>query len=341
MKKVLYIILFYSLILSITGCVSKSDQPDPGAMGLMSVATVEVTPLKIQKIAQKIDLSATLKGYETKNIAPSVSGNIEHIYVDIGSRINPGDTLVRMDQNQYKTTKLAYTNLSIEYERIRELYETETVSQQTYDQTELSYKQTKENLSFLTQNTFVKADMPGVITAKNYEDGELFSGNPILTLTQIRHLKAIISIPETYFPLVEEGMKLNIRSDIYPEQTFPAIIEIVYPIIDEATHTFKARLKIPNQAELLRPGMFIRTTLELGEINAFMVPYQSVLRLTGSNERYVFINETGVARRISVSLGQRYDEMVEIVSDKLTSGDLLVTVGQEKLIDGMKMNVVE
>ncbi len=339
-KSVLNKIVACALILSMAGCSLKSKQ-DGQDMIAETAPTVEVTPLKIQTIARKINLSTTLQGYEIINISPSLTGNIERIYVEIGSRVKKGDTLVRMDQNQYNTTKLALANLQTEYNRIKELYETSTVSKQSYDQAKLNYEQTKESLSFLTENTFVKARIPGVISAKNYEEGELFSGTPILTLTQINQLKANISIPETYFPLVKQGMNLELYSDIYPGQVFPATIEFVYPTVNEATHNFQVRLKIPNQKELLRPGMFVRTTVELGEFESLMAPYQAVLRLTGSNERYVFINENGVAKRVSVALGQRYNEMVEIISNELKTGDQLVTLGQEKLVDGAKLEVVQ
>jgi RND family efflux transporter MFP subunit len=222
---------------------------------------------------------------------------------------------------------------------MKALRETGTVSQQAYDQMKLSYDQTKQSLDFITQNTFVRARIPGVISARNYEDGELFAGNPILILTQVHRLKAVISIPESYFPYVKAGMKLDLRSDIYSEQSFPCSIEIVYPTIDPSTHTFQVKLNIPNPKELLRPGMFVRTTLALGEIEALMVPYSAVLKLIGSNERYVFINDNGTAKRVTVKLGQRFDEMVEIQSDAIKAGDQIITVGQGKLVDGQKIKI--
>ncbi|MCB8964579.1 MAG: efflux RND transporter periplasmic adaptor subunit [Bacteroidales bacterium] len=319
------------------GCGAKHEQ----AQEAERVENVKVSTLRMSKIARNIELSATLEGYESMNIAPSVTGKIEHICVEVGTRVNNGDMLVRMDQTQLNTAKLTYANLGVEYERIKSLRETETVSQQAYDQIKLSYDQAKENLDFLTENTFVKARLKGVIAAKNYEDGELYAGNPILVLTQIAQLKALISIPESYFPQVKKGMRLGITSDIYPGQTFPATIEVVYPTIDERTHSFQVKLVIPNAKEMLRPGMYVRTTLELGEVNAIMAPYQAVLKLTGSNERYVFINDNGIARRKSVKLGQRFDEMIEIISNGIKEGDQIVVVGQARLIDGVKLNVVK
>ena len=306
------------------------------------VEQVRTTPLAYQEVSRQIELSTTLQGYEEMNISPSLTGIIEKIYVEVGDRVRKGDTLVRMDQNQLNTTRLAYANLQIEMNRVRMLLESEAISQQTYDQTKLSFDQTAESLRFLEENTFVLAQYDGVISSKSYEDGELYAGaQPILRLTQINELKAYVNVPETYFPLVKKGMKVNVYSDIYPDKVFPAVIEIVYPTIDPASHTFTLKLRIPNSSELIRPGMYVSTVLDLGRTEALVVPYQAVLRLIGSNNRYVFVDEGGVAKRVFVEIGERHDQTIEISSDSLRVGDRIVTTGQAKLVDGVKLNVVQ
>lgn len=303
------------------------------------VELVETAALALSDISRELEFSTTLEGWQTLNVAPSLTGKIEHIYVEVGTNVGSGTMLVRMDQNQYTTTKLTYTNLGVEMQRMESLRESGAVSQQTYDQTRLSYEQTKESLDFLEKNTYVRAPFSGVISAKNYEDGELYSGQPILVLTQIHTLKALIAIPESYYPVVKKGMTVEITSEIYPGETFPATIDIVYPTVDPASHTFQARLRIPNSGLKLRPGMYVKTKMSMGMARAMVVPYQSVLKLTGSNDRYVFLDDGGVAKRVFVKLGQRFDENIEVISDELQEGDRLVVVGQAKLVDGAKINV--
>lgn len=303
------------------------------------VELVETASLALSDISRELEFSTTLEGWQTLNVAPSLTGKIEHIYVEVGTNVGSGTMLVRMDQNQYTTTKLTYTNLGVEMQRMESLHESGAVSQQTYDQTRLSYEQTKESLDFLEKNTYVRAPFSGVISAKNYEDGELYSGQPILVLTQIHTLKALIAIPESYYPVVKKGMKVEITSEIYPGETFPATIDIVYPTVDPASHTFQARLRIPNSGLKLRPGMYVKTKMSMGMARAMVVPYQAVLKLTGSNDRYVFLDDGGVAKRVFVKLGQRFDENIEVISDDLQEGDRLVVVGQAKLVDGAKINV--
>ncbi|MBQ6683075.1 MAG: efflux RND transporter periplasmic adaptor subunit, partial [Bacteroidales bacterium] len=268
---------------------------------------VKVQTLSNERIAKNLELSTTLEGYETMNISPSITGHIEHIYVEVGSRVQKGSMLVRMDQTQLNTTRINLNSTKVELDRVTSLKASGSISEQVYDQTKAGYDQLVETERFQNENTFVRAQFSGIISAKNYEDGEMYTGAPILTLTQISRLKAIINIPETYFPLVKQGMKVDVRSDIYPDKTFPATIEIVYPTIDPASHTFQAKLNIPNGSEKIRPGMYVKTTLALGQIDAIVVPYQSVLKLTGSNERYVFTNHDGTAHRVAVTLGQRFD----------------------------------
>lgn len=325
------------IALALNSCGKSKTETESAAE---RVERVEVMTLETKEIARELEYSTVLLGYETQNVAPSLTGKIEHIYTEVGTRVKKGDMLVRMDQNQYTTTKLTYTNLLIEMQRVEALKESGSISQQVYDQTKLSFDQTKESLDFLETNTYVKAPFSGVISAKNYEDGELYSGQPILVLTQISKLKALVSIPETYFPLVKENMEVMLSSDIYPEQKFPARIEIVYPTIDPSTHTFQVQLRIPNEKEMLRPGMYVRTELALGKAETIVVPYQAVLKLQGANDRYVFINDNGVAKRVAVELGQRFDDQVEIIADEISAGTELIVTGQARLVDGVKLNIV-
>ena len=333
MKK---IVLLMAAAVCLIGCGKKEAQAVQEAERVEVVSTMTLEECEIERV---LNVSTNLQGYLTQNVAPSLQGKIEHIYVEVGDRVKEGNMLVRMDQNQYLTSKIQLANLEVEMGRLKALLATGSVSQQTYDQTKVSYDQLKQNLSFLEKNTYVKAPFEGVISAKTYEDGELYGGQPIVVLTQVKKLKALIAVPETYYPLIKEGMKLTVKSDIYPEETFAATIEVVYPTIDAASHTFQCKVVIPNASEKLRPGMYVTTTLGLGKENTIVVPYQSVEKLIGSNERFVFINENGYAKRVSVKLGQRFDENIEIVAPEIQPGVEYIYKGQSKLVDGVKIEV--
>ena len=334
MKKILILTL---AALTLVACGKKTATTEQEER----VEQVRTTVLHAQDIEREISVSANLQGYLTQNVAPSLTGKIEHIYCEVGDHKSKGQDLVRMDQTQYKTTKISLSNLEIEKNRIENLLRSGSATQQQYDQILAQYNSTKEQLDFLQTNTYVKAPFSGVISAKNYEDGELYSGQPILVLTQLDKLKALVAIPETYFPLFKAGMKLTLTSEIYPDKVFPATVEVVYPTIDASSHTFQVKIVVPNSKNLLRPGMYITTTIGLGKAKAIVAPYQAVEKLVGANDRYVFINDNGRAKRVSVELGQRFDQNIEIIAPEIVDGVEMVTTGQHKLVDGVKINVVE
>ena len=333
MKKVVYLLL---AVMTLVACGKKET-----AQQEEKAEVVKTMILQPRKVMRQLSVSVNLQGYETVNVAPSVTGRIEHIYVEVGDEINKGDSLVRMDQTQYRTAKLTMANLETEMARMNALIESGSVSQQAYDQAKLGYDQTKENMAFLKKNTYYRSPFRGIVSAKNNEDGELYSGAPIVTITQVDRLKALIAIPESYIPVVKQGMKLTLKSEIYKDQTFPAFIEIVYPTVDASTHTFQCKIQIPNANRLLRPGMYVTTILPLNEDNVICVPYQSVEKLVGANDRYVFLNENGRAKRVGVTLGQRIGEDVEIIAPEIVPGAEYVYVGQHKLVDGTLLEIAE
>ena len=333
-------ITLYALaaLVALTGCKKTEQKAEDNAE---REELVELTTLHPQEIQRIITLSGNLEGYQTVNIAPSLTGKIEHIYVEVGDRVRKNDSLVRMDQQQFRTANLTYNNLQIEMARMEGLIQTGSISQQSYDQMKLSLDQAKENLSFLTTNTYVRAPFSGVISAKNYEDGELYSGQPIVVLKQVDKLKTLVAIPESYIPQVKNGMKLTLTTEVYPDKTFPAYIEVVYPTVDAASHTFQVKVVVPNGEGLLRPGMYVNTTLGLGKENVITAPYSTVLKLIGANNRYVFLNDNGRAKRVEVEMGQRFGDEVEITAPEIVDGVEMVTKGESRLIDGIKIRVAE
>lgn len=69
------------------------------------IEQVKTQIVRFCEMSREIEISTILQGYETQNIAPSLTGRIENIYVEVGDHVHAGDDLVRMDQNQYCTSK--------------------------------------------------------------------------------------------------------------------------------------------------------------------------------------------------------------------------------------------
>jgi RND family efflux transporter, MFP subunit len=350
--KTISVILLGGLILS--ACSSKNKNESSSTKN--AVATVEkvASPVRIMtlgktKIARTIDYTATILPFEEVNMAPSTPGRIDKIYVEVGDKVNKGENLFLMDRTQLYQQKVQLASLAKDLARLDTLLRTGSVKQQQYDQLKTQFDVTKTNVDFMEANTLLKAPFNGVVTGKYFEDGEMYSGTPttttgrsaVVTVMQVNPLKVNVGISEQYYPLVKRGMKAEITADVFKAEKFTGTVYRIYPTINAATRSFITEVDLPNRNDMLKPGMFVRVSMDLGEVETFVVPSNTVMQQEGTNQRFVFLDKDNVANRIEVTLGQRFDDKIEIVSSEIKEGDKLVCEGQAKLINGDKIVITE
>jgi RND family efflux transporter MFP subunit len=281
-------------------------------------------------------------------MAPSTPGRIDRIYVETGDRVIKGQELFLMDRTQLFQQKVQLASVAKDLSRLDTLLRMGSVTQQQYDQMKTQYDVLKTNVDFMEQNTLLRAPFTGIITGKYFEDGEMYSGTPttqsgrsaIVTVMQVNPLKVNVAISEQYYPLIKNGMKTVVSADVYPDELFTGRVFRKAPTVNSVTRSFIAEVELPNRNDMLKPGMFVRVSMDLGEVETFVVPAATVLLQEGTNIRYVFIEDKGVAKRIEVLLGKRFDDQLEIISDNLKEGDRLVTEGQSRLLNEDKIEIV-
>jgi len=313
------------------------------------IYAVKVQILQEESVDRIIAYTANLLPWEEVYMAPASPGRVEAIFVEVGDRVKKGDLLAKMDQTQLNQAKIQLAQLKVDFERMKALRESNSISAQQFDQIKTQLDVTQTNVDFLEENTRLLAPFDGVITGRYFENGELYSGAPstqagkaaVLTLQQIDPLKALVNVSEKYYPEIRVGSAIDVVSDIYPDEHFSARIERIYPTIDPLTRSFKVEVKVANSSRKLRPGMYARTTLKLGESKAIVVPAIAVLQQEGTNNRFVFVNRGGVAERVDVTLGNRFNDKLEVISDRLAAGDPLIVAGQAILMNGVKVSVSE
>jgi RND family efflux transporter MFP subunit len=343
-------VLLVSLLLAGCGAKKSTETAQTEAAPAQDVkAAIPVKVMEISKtrIARTIDYTATVNAFEEVNMAPSTPGRIDKIYVEAGDRVGKGDNLFLMDRTQLYQMKLQLSNLEKDLNRLDTLLKSGSAKQQQYDQLKVQYDVTKTNVDFMEQNTLLKAPFNGIVTGKYFEDGEMYSGAPsspsgksaVVTVMQINPLKVVVNLSEQYYPLIRKGMRAELSADVYRNEKFSGVIYRISPTVSPATRSFGVEIEVPNGSEKLKPGMFVRVALDLGEVETFVVPANTVLVQEGTNIRYVFVDENGIAKRIEVLLGKRFDEQVEIISDNLKEKDMLITQGQARLVNGDKIEI--
>jgi len=223
--------------------------------------------------------------------------------------------------------------LQKDYDRYNELLKVGGIAQQQVDQIKTQIDMLTAVIKNIEDNTQLKSPINGIVTARNYDNGDVFAQLPILTVQQLNPLKAIVNVSESYFSKVKLGMTVKINLDVYPDEDFSGKVTLIYPTIDATTHTFGVEVTVNNPNLKVRPGMYGRVTLNFGAVNNIVVPDATVQKQSGANDKYVFIVESGIAKYRRVELGQRVGNDYEILSG-LNDGDVVVTAGQSRLIDG-------
>lgn len=310
---------------------------------------VKIQTIAINTISRIVSHTANIIPYEEIYLAPAAPGKITKIYVEIGDNVEKGQLLVQMDQTQLVQAKIQLASLQKDFDRIKTLNETGSIPAQQFDQIKTQLEVTKTNVKYLEDNTVVIAPFDGIITGKFFENGENYSGAPntqagkaaIVTLNQVNKVKAIINVSEQYYTKINLNTGIELTNEVFPGELFNGKITNIYPTIDPITRSFKIEIAVPNTKLKLRPGMYAKINLNLGSEEAITAPAIAILQQEGTNTRYIFLHKNGIAKRVNVILGDRYDENIEIISDHINNGDELIVVGQAILMDNYKVEVVQ
>ena len=311
------------------------------------IRRVRVETLKEKKVDQQLVYAGTVEPFEQAFISSSTPVRINKIYKEVGDKVRKGDLLVQMDASNFRQAKTQLDNLEKEYSRLDTLFKIGSISQQQLDQLSTQLEVARTSFQNLNENTQLRSPINGVVTGRYFEDGEMFSMTPtavgraaILAIMDINPVKVTINVPGDYFVMVNSDVKVSLELDVYPNQTFEGSLHIKYPTIDPATRTFSVELKFPNPDLSLRPGMFGRVTLVLGEADRVLVPDRAVLRQTGVNERYVFVVENNQAVRKTVEIGRLLGNEIEVLKG-LQAGEKVVIAGSAGLLEGVAVEVVQ
>ena len=343
MKTIFKTIIIASAAVLAAGCGNNAGKKAVEAqVAEEAVPSVSVVEVSAREVPQTATYTSTVQPYVKNNIAPQMAGRITKINVEIGDFVKKGQVLAEIDKAQLQQAQLQLHNQEVELERLRALYDAGGLSKSDLDAIELSYNVTKTQVDNLLENTVLCSPIDGVVTARNYDVGDMYTMSmPIYTVEQIKPVKLLVGISESDYTKVKKGDAVEITVDALPCQTFTGKVGKIYPTVDAATRTFLVEIVVPNNGNLLRPGMFARVTVTFGVNNNVVIPDVAVVKQQGSGERFVYIlNQDGTVNYQKVVLGRRMGAEYEVL-EGIPSGAKVVTGGQIRLKDGVKVTVNE
>ncbi len=319
----------------------KSENRNPAFIPELAVKAFIARP---QKFENKIFVTGTVLANEEIEIRSEISGKVEKIFFNEGSRVKKGDILVKVDDSelQAQLLKTQYQKKLAEEKEYRQrlLLEKEAISRQEYDiaLTELNTLEAEIQLiKARIDKTEIRAPFDGVIGLRYVSVGSYISPSvKISTLQNIDTLKLEFSIPEKYIRLVNVGDRINFKVQ-GSDKRYTAVIYAIDPKIDPTTRTLQVRAIFPNKNHEVLPGSFAEIEVVLEEIpNAILIPSEAIIPSAEGSK--VFVYNQGKAFERNVETGIRTERFIQIKSG-LNPGDTVLTTGLLQLKSGFKVRI--
>lgn len=303
---------------------------------------VEVYSAVKETVSHETNYSTTVQANVINNITPQNAGRIRKLNVEVGDFVKSSQILAEIDRVQLDQAALKLKNDETELERCRQLYKEGGLSQSDFESMELSFKVSKSSYDNLLENTVLRSPISGVVTARNYDVGDMYAmSSPIYTVQQISPVKLLVAVSEADYTKVSKGDKVKVIADALPGEEFKGSVIRLYPIMDAASHTFNVEVQVANTSARLRPGMYARASLNMGDTNSIVIPDAAVVKQQGSGQKLVYVlNDDSTVDARVVTLGRFFDDKYEVLTG-LSEGEKVVVKGQSLLKSGDKVEVVK
>ncbi len=339
MNSIIKMLLVGGVCVASMACQSKKSAE---ATAPIEVAKPKVTTavVNIQDVDQQSVFTGNVEGYTVNNITPQQARRISRLMVDVGDRVYAGQKLAEMDNSALAQAKAQYENNKANFERSQELYNFGGESKANYEAVKTAYEVSKFTYENMLENTTLLSPISGVVTARNYDNGDMVGGLPIFVVQRINPVKIFVNVSESLYSHIKKGMAVSVELDALAEQKFEGKVSRITPSIDPQTRTFEVEITVPNGKELIKPGMYARVTMNYGTRKSVVVPDQSVVKMLGSGDRYIYVYKAdGTVSYQKVELGRRMSDKYEILSG-IADGDEVVISGQVALKDGIAVERV-
>lgn len=317
----------------------------PGAPGggvAVPAVTLETHTVALTTLPQTHDWDGRIEAIERATLAAQTGGRVADLPVDVGDVVEEGTVVVRFTaveqqsgQHQAQAALEAARAHAIEvaatFRRIEEVYARKLVARAEYDRARAAHDAAQAQLAAARAGlkaadqqvgyTAIRAPYRGVVTARHAEPGETVSpGQPLLSGMSLDRLRLVVDVPQAQAARIvpdHAGTRAFVLTD---DGRRVAVTRItVFPQADDASHTVRVRLDLPENESGLAPGMSAKAVFELGETQAVSVPVSALAR-RGEVESVFVVQPDGLIALRQVRSGRRLDDAVEILAG-LTPGD--------------------
>ncbi len=311
--------------------------------------TVSVAEAKSEVVPNLLTAVGDLAAVHQVNVTSDVSGRVTDILFTPGAHVTASTPLVQLfdgpDQGDLANFKAQATVAQLSLDRAKQLAARQFGPQATVDQAQAAYDQAMAGIAkteAIISQKLVRAPFEGELGVRHVEVGQyLTAGTAIVSLTDLSELYANFTVPEKDSGQLKVGQIVRLGVDAYPDRTFEGKITTIEPQVSTDTRNIRVQATIANPDRILKPGMFVTTTVVLPEKPPVVTVPETAVDYTLYGDSVYLITEKKAddgktslsAVRTFVQAGNRVNGRAEILKG-LKAGDRVVAVGQLKLQSG-------
>jgi len=310
-----------------------------------TVSTAKFIVVGFEEIKKKpfthyIQVQGKIDSDKNVEISSSIGGSVDHVYVVKGQKVQAGTVLAKTDGEQIlkgidevnKALELA-TQL---YEKQKRLWEqqigTEVQYLQAKNQKE-SLESKKATLQEQYSKTSIRAPFAGVIDEVYTREGQMLApGMPAFRLVNANDLKLVANVSESYVSKVKVNQTAIVTFPDLNKKEIKSRVQVVGDVIDPVNRTFQVDLSLQQDKNAMKANMIAYIKIQdYTNPSVIVIPINLIQR--NNNQNYIYVVDGNIAAKRFITLGQHYENSVEVV-DGLKEGDKLITIGYQDLVEG-------
>jgi RND family efflux transporter MFP subunit len=348
MKKIIiYITLICIIGVAVVWRLSANKKFNENQIMLANVVAEEL-PVRVKTIdyslnSDNIKSNGTIESLIDFELIAESNGRITNVFKTKSSWIKEGEVILKLDDEILKAQfELASKNLTThqtDYERMRKLYKSNSVTKKDFEQAELRYQQAKSDVTILKRrlkDTRITSPVDGFINDLYIEKGEILDGkSKICNIISPNKLIINIELKENETIGLKTGNIAKIKSDNYPLKEFTARIKNIARKANSGNR-FKLELKIDNN-NILKAGMFVNVFIPQKANKSIIVERKAIVG--NLKEAYLFLIDGNQVKKQEVILGKSYGDNVEILKG-VEIGEKYVYSGTIKLEHNSKVKII-
>nr|NQU93197.1 efflux RND transporter periplasmic adaptor subunit [Bacteroidota bacterium] len=335
-------LVLFCLAFMIIGCTSKNNAP----------TQKPAIPVGIYKVSEEfidnvLTYSGTITAYKSVNFGFMVSGKLNKVFIEEGTYVKKDQPIAELVATDYQfaldAAEAQFDRATKEYNRLKKLYDKNSLTQSDYDKITALYKEAKADYEYKQEQinyTSLQAPDDGWISFDHVYPGEIVKqGFPIFQLIHTEKVFVKAMVPENEISIITLGKKVEVIIPSVHDTLLEAIIQRIAPEAERFSRAFEVKALIENAGFILKPGMIAHVGIPSGQVDKqISIPTRAINR-SANGETFVYIVKDKVAGKQYVRTGHAIGKQV-IITSGLNPGDTIVTEGGTKLYEGAEVKII-